>query len=39
MVWLQARSFIFDRIFIKLAGNQDKHKISDEFEFQPAGLD
>ena len=30
---LQASSFIFDRIFIKLAGNQDSHKISDEFEF------
>ena len=32
---LQASSFIFDRIFIKLAGNQEKHKISDEFEFRP----
>ena len=32
---LQASSFIFDRIFIELAGNQDKHKISDEFEFWP----
>ena len=31
---LQASSFIFDRIFIKLAGNQDSHKISDEFEFR-----
>ena len=31
---LQASSFIFDRIFIKLAGNQDSHKISDKFEFQ-----
>ena len=30
---LQARSFIFYRIFVKLAGNQDSHKISDEFEF------
>ena len=30
---LQASSFIFDRIFFKLAGNQDSHKISDEFEF------
>ena len=30
---LQARSFIFDRIFVKIAGNQDSHKISDEFEF------
>ena len=32
---LQASSFIFYRIFVKLAGNQDRHKISDEFEFQP----
>ena len=32
---LQASPFIFDRIFVKLAGNQDSHKISDEFEFQP----
>ena len=32
---LQTSSFIFDRIFIKLARNQDRHKISDEFEFQP----
>ena len=32
---LQANSFIFDRIFVKLAGNQDRHKISDEFEFRP----
>ena len=32
---LQASSFIFDRIFIKLAGNQDRHKISDEHEFWP----
>ena len=32
---LQASSFIFYRIFIKLAGNQDRHKISDEFEFRP----
>ena len=31
---LQARSFIFDRILIKLAGNQDRHKISDELEFR-----
>ena len=30
---LQASSFIFYRFFIKLAGNQDSHKISDEFEF------
>ena len=32
---LQASSFIFDRIFIKLAGNQDRRKISDEHEFWP----
>ena len=32
---LQARSFIFYWIFVKLAGNQDRHKISDDFEFQP----
>ena len=31
---LQASSFIFDWIFVKLAGNQDSHKISDEFEFR-----
>ena len=31
---LQASSFFFDRIFFKLAGNQDSHKISDEFEFR-----
>ena len=24
---LQASSFIFDRIFVKLAGNQDSHKM------------
>ena len=28
-------SFIFDRIFVKLAGNHDRHKISDEFKFRP----
>ena len=32
---LKASSFIFYRIFVKLAGNQDRHKISDEFEFRP----
>ena len=32
---LQASWFIFDRIFVKLAGNQDRHTISDEFKFQP----
>ena len=30
---LQASPFIFYRIFVKLAGNQDSHKISDKFEF------
>ena len=30
---LQASSFIFDRIFVKLVGDQDSHKISEEFEF------
>ena len=27
---LQASSFIFYRIFVKLAGNQDRHKILDQ---------
>ena len=31
---LQASSFIFYQIFVKLAGNQDSHKISDEFELR-----
>ena len=30
---LRASSFIFDRIIIKVAGNQDKHKSSFEFDF------
>ena len=30
---LHASSFIFDRIIIKVAGNQDKHKSSVEFDF------
>ena len=31
-----ASSFIFDRIIIiKVAGNQDRHKRSDEFDFGP----
>ena len=30
-----ASLFIFDRIIIKVAGNQDKHKSSDEFEIGP----
>ena len=32
---LQASSFIFYWNFIKLAGNQDRHKVSDKFEFWP----
>ena len=32
---LQASSFIFDWILVKLTGNQDRHKISEEFEFRP----
>ena len=30
---LHASSFIFDRIIIKFAGNQDRHQSSDEFDF------
>ena len=30
---LRASSFIFDRIIIKVAGNQDRHKSSDKFDF------
>ena len=30
---LHASSFIFDRIITKVAGNQDRHKSSDEFDF------
>ena len=32
---LHASSFIFDRIIIKVAGNQDGYKSSDEFDFGP----
>ena len=32
---LHASSFIFERIIIKVAGNQDRHKRSDEFDFRP----
>ena len=32
---LHASYFIFDRIIIKVAGNQDRHKSSDEFDFGP----
>ena len=33
--FLHASSFIFDRIIIKVAGNQDRHKSSDKFDFGP----
>ena len=33
---LRASSFIFDRIIIKVADNQDRHKSSEEFDY---GLD
>ena len=32
---LYASSFIFDQVVIKVAGNQDRHKSSDEFDFGP----
>ena len=32
---LHASSFIFYRIIIKVAGNQDRHKSSDKFDFGP----
>ena len=32
---LHASSFIFDPIIIKVAGNQDRHKSSHEFDFGP----
>ena len=32
---LHASLFIFDQIIIKVAGNQDRHKSSDEFDFGP----
>ena len=31
---LHASSFIFDRIIIKVGGNQDRHKNSEEFDFR-----
>ena len=31
-------NFIFDWIFVKLAGNKDSHKISDEFDFSQIKL-
>ena len=33
--YLHASSFIFDQIVIKVAGNQDRHKSSEEFDFGP----
>ena len=33
-----ASSFIFDRIIIKVVGNQDRHKSLDEFDFGPDQL-
>ena len=30
---MHASSFIFGQIVIKVAGNQDRHKSSDEFDF------
>ena len=32
---LHASSFIFDQLIIKVAGNQDRHKSSDTFDFGP----
>ena len=34
-ICLQLFSVTFDWIFVKLAGNEDKHKSSNEFEFGP----
>ena len=34
-LFLHACSFFFDRIIIKVAANQDRHKSSDEFDFGP----
>ena len=33
---LHASMFIIDQIFVKLADNQDRHKILDKFKFWPA---
>ena len=33
--FLHASSFIFYQIIIKVAGNQDRHKSSDEFDLGP----
>ena len=35
---LHASSLIFDRIIIKIAGNQDRHKSSDGFQFRASGF-
>ena len=32
---LHASSFIFDRVIIEVAGNKDRHKSPDEFDFGP----
>ena len=32
---VHSSAFIFDRIFFILAGNEDIHNISDEFEIRP----
>ena len=32
---LHASAFSVDPIFVKLAGNEDRHNISEEFEFRP----
>ena len=32
---LHASSIIFDQIIIRVAGNQDRHKSLDEFDFGP----
>ena len=34
-ILLHSSAFIFGRIFFILAGNEDNHNISDEFEFKP----
>ena len=33
--YFQLFSLTFDQIFVKLAGKEDRHKSSDEFEFGP----
>ena len=40
-IWpcLQDSAFSFDPIFMKLADNQNRHKISDEFENWPDSTD